>query len=423
MQNSRERIGIEDHHPHSCGRGDVSGIVHVKHGNGSKSRIRRIEKDDGGNRRHGIDEEVDRDVQNGRHTDRNRDAREHLVERLFEGLRNRLELHIHLLQRSNGSQVGNRIEVRDRADDEDRHAAVEEMKRIAGIVEEKDVGKSQNQPGNRHRHHGEQLKGGTPSAEAPPLLHHVGAYEDDDRAEDRRVEGHAYGIPVGIPSAAVHHIEIVVLKAQLQIVGPELDQRGVLAHTQHAQDEKGNQDTVAKHEGIEPPIHLWLVSDGSSGQEGHLTLLHHPIDEKCDHRRDQEDHTYDCAHLKILLADNLLIDVHREDIELAADDLRGAEVRNDQRKDHKGRRNKTVARARQGDREEDPRPGSLERKRRLIESGVSDRKRGDDNDQGMRKGEEYFGDDNPDGSIDRMPHQEFSNHALVAEKVDESDSR
>ena len=57
-----------------------------------------------------------------------------------------------------------------------------------------------------------------------------------------------------------------------------------------------------------------------------------------DDRRQQQDQADDRTHLEILLPDDLLVDVGRQHVVLAADDLRDAEIGDDQDEHDEGRR-------------------------------------------------------------------------------------
>ena len=84
MDQSRCDVGVEDHHAHRGGRRDITGIVHVEHGHRGKLRLRRIEEHHGRNGRHGVNEQIDRDIEDRRQADRQRDAEKQLVERLLQ---------------------------------------------------------------------------------------------------------------------------------------------------------------------------------------------------------------------------------------------------------------------------------------------------------------------------------------------------
>ena len=75
------------------------------------------------------------------------------------------------------------------------------------------------------------------------------------------------------------------------------------------------------------------------------------------HRRHQQQQADDGAHLEIELADDLLVDVGRQHIVLAADHLRHAEIGEDQGEDHEGGADHAIAAAGQRHRPEDARMG------------------------------------------------------------------
>ena len=68
--------------------------------------------------------------------------------------------------------------------------------------------------------------------------------------------------------------------------------------------------------------------------------------------------------------------------------------------------------------------GRLARKRhrRFVQAGVGDGQRGDQDDDGVRQGEEHLGDDDADGSVDRVPEHQLLDQPLSTEQIDERDA-
>ncbi len=227
---------------------------------------------------------------------------------------------------------------------------------------------------------------------------------------------------VGAPSAAVHHVEIVVLQGQRKVVGPELDQRRVLGHRQHRQDEQGDEGTINQHRQVTAAARFGRVGDGSRRQQRRLLSLHDPVDGEGDHRRQQQDHRDHRPHLEVLLADHLFVDVGGENVVVAADHLGHAEIGEHQGEDHEPGADQPVLDARQRHREEGPELARAQRLGRFVEPGVGDRQRGDHDHQGMGKHPVAGSDDDADRSVDALAHQQLLGHALIAEPVDQGDA-
>ena len=98
------------------------------------------------------------------------------------------------------------------------------------------------------------------------------------------------------------------------------------------------------------------------------------VDDEGDHRRQQQDQADHRAHLEVLLADHLLVDVGRQHVVLAADHLGHAEIGDHQGEDDEDGADQAVARARDGHRPEGPVGAGAQRLRRLVEPGVGDRR-------------------------------------------------
>jgi hypothetical protein len=154
----RGGVGVEDHHAHGGGRGDVAGIVHVEHRDRGQLGVAGVDEDHRRDRGHGVDEEVDADVEDRRQADRHRDPAEGAPAGLLERGGHRLELRVHLLERGDRGQVRDGVEVGDGRDHQDRHGGVEEVEGVGWVVEEDDVGQPQHHARHRHRQHGEQLQ-------------------------------------------------------------------------------------------------------------------------------------------------------------------------------------------------------------------------------------------------------------------------
>jgi hypothetical protein len=91
---------------------------------------------------------------------------------------------------------------------------------------------------------------------------------------------------------------------------------------------------------------------------------------KGEHRRDEQHHAHHRAHLEVLLADDLLVDIGCQHVKIAADDLGRAEVGDGERKHHEARADEPVAAAGKGHGEEDAQLAGAQRHGRFIKPRV-----------------------------------------------------
>jgi hypothetical protein len=91
------------------------------------------------------------------------------------------------------------------------------------------------------------------------------------------------------------------------------------------------------------------------------------VDDECQYRRDQQHHADDCTHLEVLLADDLLVDIRGQHVEVTTDHLGCAEIRDRQRKHHERRADETVAASWNRHGEENAQLAGAKRHRRLVE--------------------------------------------------------
>ncbi len=313
--------------------------------------------------------------------------------------------------------------MRDRGQHQDRHGAIDGVQRVGRVVEEEDIGQPQHHPRHRHGQHRQELEQPPAQAEPVDLLDHVGAGEDDGRADHRRQPGQLDRVPVGPPAAPVHAVKGIVGKAGRHVIGPQPDQRGQLAGADDGQDEQRDQPAPAKAQHVEAAPGLGLVGHRFRRQQRDLLFLHMPVHQEGQHRRNQQHHRHHRPHLEVLLADHLLVDVDGQHAVLPADDLGQAEIGDDQREGHEGGRDQAVARPGDRHRPEGPPGRGAQRLRGLVLALVRQRQRGRDDDQRMGKGEEHRPDDDPQRAIDRMAHQQPLQQALVAEQINQPDPR
>ena len=151
--------------------------------------------------------------------------------------------------------------------------------------------------------------------------------------------------------------------------------------------------------------------------------LHPPVDDEGDQHRQQQHEAHDRALVEVLLADDLLVDVDRQHVEVAADHLRNAEIA-DRVGEHDHRRaDEAVLRAGQRDREELPPRRRAQRLGGFVEPAVGEQERGEDDHQRVRKRRVDGADDDADRTVHRRAAQQPLEQALVAEPLDERDRR
>jgi hypothetical protein len=163
--------------------------------------------------------------------------------------------------------------------------------------------------------------------------------------------------------------------------------------------------------------------NGARGQESHLTALDDLVDRKGNDRRHEQDHPYHGAHGEILLADNLLVGIRCQHFILSADNLRYAEVGDDQRENHENRVDDAKPRSWECNGPEDPCLRCAEGSGGLIEAPVGKGERCNEDQQCMRKSREHLPQDDADGSVNAVPHQQETEETLVAEDVNQGDRR
>ena len=307
--------------------------------------------------------------------------------------------------------------------DQDRHRGIDEIQRIGRVVEEKDVGKAEHHAGDRHGQHGEELERRAAGAKALRLFDHISAGEDDEGAEKRRQQRQPQRITVRIPTAAIHQVEGIVLQAQAEVVRPEFDQRGILADGEDSDDEHRDKRTIRQADSVKTLVHIRRIGNGTRREQRHLSFLHNPVDSEGNQRGNEQDDGDHGSHLEILLADDLFIDIHRQHIVLAADDLWQAEIGNDEIEHHESRRHQAVTGARYGDRPERPPVARPERHGSLVKPRIGNRQRGHDDDHRVREGKEHRTDDDADRAVDRLAQEQSLDHALIAKQVDQGDAR
>ena len=160
MEDPENSGGVNDHHRHGSSRGDVPGIVHVEDGNRCEHGFRRVEEDYGGNGGHGVEEEVTAHVQQGRQADGQCDLTDCAQTGVFSESETASELRVQLLQCGEAGQVADGVKVNDGADHQDAHGAVEKAQGVVRMVEEENIGNTEDESGNGKRKHCSKVQQG-----------------------------------------------------------------------------------------------------------------------------------------------------------------------------------------------------------------------------------------------------------------------
>ena len=316
-----------------------------------------------------------------------------------------------------------RVVVHDRRRRQDQHAAVEEMQRVVGMIEEEDVTQAQHHSRHGHRNRRQEPNESAGRPHAARLFEKVRGAEHQRRADRGSQQRHLEAVEIRIDHPAVDQAEDVVAQAERKVVGPELDERGVHGHAENREDEHAHDDAEAEHPQVEATTGLRDVRHATRRELRLLPALHPPVDDECEQHRQQEHQAHDRAPVEILLADHLLEDVDGEHAEIAADHLRNAEVADGVREYDHRRADETVTRSRQRDGEELAQPGRAERLCRFVEAAVGQQQRGQHDHQRMREDRVHRADDDADRPVNRIAEEPALERTLVAEPLDERDRR
>ncbi len=93
-----------------------------------------------------------------------------------------------------------------------------------------------------------------------------------------------------------------------------------------ARDKTGDQGCNGKHDRVSAPVSLGGIGDAAGGHGHHLAALHDSVGNKRDQGRNEQNNADGGAHAEILLADDLLVDIHGQDVVVAAHDLGRPEI-------------------------------------------------------------------------------------------------
>ena len=180
-----------------------------------------------------------------------------------------------------------RVEVRQGAQHQNRHAAIEAVERVVRVVEEKDIAQAQGHPRHRQGQQAEQLeqRGQRPRlwrAQAQP-----GVEKHQHGARQHGQARQAQGVEITAPTVADQAAELVVVQAQVEVVRPVSDQRGVDGHADHRADKAQGRQQQGRAPQIAQPVDLGLPGHRAGGQGGGLAALHPAVGEERQQGRQQ----------------------------------------------------------------------------------------------------------------------------------------
>ena len=122
---------------------------------------------------------------------------------------------------------------------------------LAGVVEEEDVAEAEDEARDGHRQHRQQAHQRPERIGAARLLEHVGADEDQDRAEERRSSRELQAVEESVADLGIDEAHRVVLPARCQVVRPVGRERREHGHAEHRQHERADDRDVAEHQRVE----------------------------------------------------------------------------------------------------------------------------------------------------------------------------
>ena len=221
---------------------------------------------------------------------------------------------------------------------------------------------------------------------------------------------------------------MVVSQGELQVVRPHLDQRGVEGRGEDGEHEQGDEGAENEEEPVAQRMGIGHQGHGLGREHGHLSALDDAVENKGGQGGDEQHHAHHRAHDEILLSDDLLVDVHGQDVVAAAHHLWRAEVGEGEHEADKDRGHEAVFDARQGDLEEGACPGRAQGGRGLVQPGVGHAQGYGKDEERLRKGEDDLGNDDAHRAVqaDVHPRQEpeepLGDESFFPEHVDQGDA-
>ena len=294
------------------------------------------------------------------------------------------------------------------------------------FIEEHDVAKSENQPRESHRHHGEKP---AESAEFPkglPFFNKVGKAENQDCPQTCRSQRKADAVQEADDSCAVERCaEIEMGQGKGHMIGPYLYESRQSDDANQEKKDQSNQAAIDLIEDISPPGMLWFKGNRLRRELiPRVLFLKGQINQKRDHRRNRQNESDHSSHGHLLLPDHLPIDIGRQHIVISPDDLRRSEIRKGHRETGNEGIHQTITDG--GKRYPEKRPGRRRTKnlRRFIEPVIRIIQRNGQDHIGLRETVDHQCHHNPlhpvqsdidakvDGKESHLPENINQRHAM-----------
>ena len=344
------------------------------------------------------------------------------VQRRLERQRGGFELGVELAQRGGrGHLCGGQV-VRNGADDQQGHRAVQHVQRVAAEVEEEDVTQTEHQPRHCHRHETEHAQRQVEAALAAGFLHQVSASEDQHAADQRRAQRHLQAVAVGQPATAGGLVELIVIERQRQVVRPELHQRRKHRHAEHQQQRRADQHNNRQIAGITHFRRRWFEYLRTATHGIAVTAAQPGIDAEAEQRRQQQHHADQRPASELLLTDHGFVGFQRQHLIVAADHHRHTEIGDGQGEHQAERGEHCLPGRRPGDAAKGFRRTGAHARRRIEQPRIGQRQRRQQNHQRMGKGVDHLTQHNAPETVDIVREQP-AQHALVAEQINQCDTR
>ncbi|MNI33120.1 hypothetical protein D3C73_870520 [compost metagenome] len=315
------------------------------------------------------------------------------------------------------------VEVDHRAQDQQRHRAVQHVQRVHQAVEEEDVAQAQHQAGHGHGHQGQHAYRGAQAASHRAarrhLFHHPGAHEHHGRTDQGGPQRQLQAVAPGEPAAPVHVVEVVGTQRHRQVVRPHLHKRGPDSHADDQQQERGQHPGQRQERGIAASVGARRVRLGAAAHLRSLAGTQPAVQHKGQQGGQQQQDADGRALGKVLLPDHRLVGFHGQHVIVAAHHFGDAEIGDGQREHHAAGREHGIARAGQGHGQEGAPRARAHGPRRVVQSSVGQRQAGQQDHQRMRKRVEGLAHHNAPEAVDGGAARQALEQALVAQQIDQ----
>ena len=305
-------------------------------------------------------------------------------------------------------------------DDHDGQRAVQRTQRVVGVVEKQDVAHAQHQPRHAHGQRCHRLDGRAQRRVGMPgFFHEVRGHKYERGAQRGCQQRHPQAVQVGVAHTRIGQTVGVVAQRGGQVVGPEGDERGVYRHAQHGQHGGGHHGSEQQQQAVAGHIAFGLVGHGASRHAGLLAALHPAVHHIGQHHRHQQHQRHHGPVAQVLLAHRLHVNLNRQHLEVAADDLGNAELADRIGKHQHARADQPVLGRRQGHGHKFAPARCTQGIGGFKQAAIRRGQRHDQHHQRMRKAGKHRGHDDAQRPIHRGVAQPGLEHALRAKPLNE----